>query len=236
MINGKRILAVIPARGGSKGIKDKNIIELEGKPLIAYTIEAAGESRYIDYVYVSTDSERIRDVSVRYGAKVPFMRSEELASDTSKTIDAIVYTLEKMEEMGEKFDVMILLQPTSPLRTVGDIDGAIEKFERCGCGSLVSVSEVNDPPVLMRTIRDDRHMEKLIDTSSTVRRQDMEKYYRVNGSIYINRVSEINIATSFNDNEVPYIVPKENAVDIDEYADLELAGYYIRRGKSQVSG
>ena len=198
---------------------------------MGYTIEAAKASKYIDYVYVSTDSDRIKDVALQCGAKVPFLRSEELASDTARTIDAIVYTLDKMEEIGENFDIMILLQPTSPLRTAEDINGALEKFAECGFKPLVSVSEVNDPPVLMRRIIDDTHMERLLDSTSTVRRQDMDKYYRVNGSIYINLVSEINTATSFNDNEVPYIVPKENAVDIDEYADLEVARYLMRNRK-----
>ena len=116
---------------------------------MGYTIEAAKASKYIDYVYVSTDSDRIKDVALQCGAKVPFLRSEELASDTARTIDAIVYTLDKMEEIGENFDIMILLQPTSPLRTAEDINGALEKFVECGFKSLVSVSEVNDPPVLM---------------------------------------------------------------------------------------
>lgn len=228
MIDDKRILAIIPARGGSKGIKNKNIVNLEGKPLIGYTIDAAKSSKYIDYIYVSTDSEKIAGVALKCGASVPFMRSEELASDTSKTIDAIVYTLNKMADINEAFDIVILLQPTSPLRTAEDIDGAIEKFSEYGYKSLVSISEVNNPPILMRKITSDGYMERLLDIDSTVRRQDMEKYYRVNGSIYINLVSEINSNTSFNDNEIPYIVSKENAVDIDDYADLEMTRYYLR--------
>lgn len=231
MINDKRVLAIIPARGGSKEIKDKNIIDVEGIPLIGYTIDAAKKSKYIDCVYVSTNSEKIADVAAKRGAYIPFMRPNELASDTSKTIDAIVYTLDSMKLIGEEYDVMVLLQPTSPLRTVEDIDGAIEKFAKCGYKSLVSVSEVNDPPVLMRRIIDDEHMERFINTTSTVRRQDMEKFYRVNGSIYINLIEEINVSTSLNDNEVPYIVSKVNAIDIDDYADLEVARYCLKTRK-----
>ena len=227
MINNKKVLALIPARGGSKGIKDKNIYPLYGKPLIAYSIECAKNSKYIDDVVVSTDSTKIADVAKKYGASIPFYRPAELASDTSKSIDAIVHAIRWMEGHNKKFDIFVLLQPTSPLRTVGDLDGALEKFIDNGEKSLVAVSLVSDNPILMRTINADGTMERLLDVKSTVRRQDMKTYYRVNGSIYINKVSEINENTSLNDNEIPYIVKPENAVDIDEKKDLVLAEWYL---------
>lgn len=230
MINNKKVLALIPARGGSKGIKDKNIYPLHGKPLIAYSIECAKNSKYIDNVVVSTDSTKIAEVAEKYGASAPFLRPAELASDTAKSIDAIIHAIRWLEEHGEKFDIFVLLQPTSPLRTAEDIDGALEKFVANGEKSLVAVSLVADNPILMRTINPDGTMEKMLDLQSTVRRQDMKNYYRVNGSIYINKISEINANTSLNDNVIPYIVKPENAVDIDEKKDLVLAEWYLGQG------
>lgn len=227
MINNKKVLAVIPARGGSKGIKNKNIYPLCGKPLIAYSIEAAKKSDYVDEVFVSTDSEKIANVAKEYGASVPFLRPAELASDTSKSIDAIIYTIETLKKNGIAFDILVLLQPTSPLRITDDIDGALYTFAKESFKSLVSVSEVNDNPILIRTIDDDGTLRRLLNTDSSIRRQDMKKYYRVNGSIYINLISEININTSFNDNELPYIIPQERAVDIDELKDLAIAEWYL---------
>ena len=229
MIEKKRVMALIPARGGSKGIKGKNIINLEGKPLIAYTIEAALNSKYIDEVYVSTDSEQIAEKSLMYGAKIPFMRPKYLASDTAKTVDAVCHFIKEMESLGEYFDILVLLQPTAPLRTSNDINKALECFCVNKYQSLVSVSEVNDNPILMRKIDQNGIMTKLLNENSTMRRQDMEKVYRVNGSIYINNVMEINSDTSFNDNIIPYIMPKEHSIDIDEYVDLEIARYYLHK-------
>lgn len=234
MYKEKRILALIPARGGSKGIKNKNIIEIEGKPLIAYTIESALQSVYIDAVIVSTDSDKIADISRQYGARVPFMRPETFAQDTSKTIDAVYYTLKKLEEQGDKYDAIVLLQATQPLRIVEDIDGAIEHFYNCGKKSLLSVSETEINPILMRTIDANGIMKKILDVSSTCRRQDMPKYYRVNGCIYINDVQDINLDTSFNDNEVPYIIPQERAVDIDEMSDVVMVEYYLNEREKNV--
>lgn len=227
MYNEKRIIAIIPARGGSKGIPRKNIINLCGKPLISYTIEAARKSKYIDYVMVSTDDEEIADVSKQYGAMIPFMRPAELASDTARTVDAILHCIKSLKELNECFSDLVLLQPTEPLRTVEDIDSAIEKYyENYPC-SLVSLSEVDDHPILIRTI-EGNELRPLLNVSSTCRRQDMPKYYRVNGCIYINAVESINENTSFNDNLVPFIMEKSHSVDIDELSDLALAEYYIR--------
>lgn len=229
MFENKRILAIIPARGGSKGIPHKNIIDLCGKPLINYTIEAALGSKYIDYVIVSTDDQEIAKVARYCGAEIPFMRPAEFADDTSKTIDAVLYTVSELENIGEKFDILVLLQPTEPLRTAGDIDGAIDRYFECGCHSLVSVSEVDDHPILIRSVEENQ-LKPLLNGSSTCRRQDMPIYYRVNGCIYINAISELNRKTSFNDNTVPYIMERSHSVDIDELSDLALARYYIENG------
>ena len=152
MIEGKRVLALIPARGGSKGIKDKNITPLCGKPLIAYSVLAAKNSRYIDDVVVTTDSERIAETAKAYGAEVPFLRPAELASDTAKTIDAVLHAVKWLEDHQKSYDLLVLLQPTQPLRRTEDIDGAIELCIQRDMQDVVSVKEVSEHPILMRTI------------------------------------------------------------------------------------
>ena len=141
MFKEHNILALIPARGGSKGIPRKNIKVLHGSPLIAYTIAAARNSRYIDDVVVTTDSDEIAKIARDYGASVPFMRPSELADDRSKTIDAVLHAVETLEDMGRTFDAVVLLQPTSPLRTSVDIDCSIETFYSHGSLGVASVSE-----------------------------------------------------------------------------------------------
>lgn len=231
MINNMRILAIVPARGGSKGIKDKNIKEIEGRPLIEYTIEAAKCCEYIDEIVVSTDSEKIAKVAKKAGAKVPFLRPDELASDTARTIDVVLFTIEQLKLIGQEYDIVVLLQPTSPLRDEDDICGAIEKYVSCNMKSLVSVSEVSESPILMRQIVDETHMEKLLNINSTIRRQDMAKYYMVNGSIYINKIEELNSDTSLNDNVIPYVMDRSHSVDIDDYVDIEVMKYYVNNRK-----
>lgn len=227
MYKDKRIVAIIPARGGSKGIKGKNIIDLAGKPLISYTIDASIKSEYIDRTVISTDSEEIAGVSEKYGAEVPFMRPAELASDHARTVDAIIHAIGELKNAGDAPDVIVLLQPTEPLRTAEDIDGAIETFFEKGMRGLVSVSPVNDSPILMRTISEDGELSSLFGGNSTCRRQDMPDYYRVNGCIYINSADEITKDLSFNDNPVGFVMEQSHSVDIDEMKDLAVAEYYI---------
>lgn len=227
LLNGKRVLALIPARGGSKGIKDKNIRDLCGKPLIAYTIDAALQCAYIDDVVVTTDSEQIAHTACEYGARVPFIRPLALAEDRSRTIDAVLHAVRELERQGERYEVLILLQPTSPLRSSRDIEASVELFREKNEESVVSVSLVQDPPVLIRELDDSGILHPVLKTGSTVRRQDMKEYYRVNGGIYINRINEITEDTSFNDNKYGYRMSREHSVDIDEEADLMLAEYLL---------
>lgn len=227
MYGSDKILALIPARGGSKGIKEKNIFNLNGKPLIAYSITASLASKYIDATVVSTDSLKIADVAKAYGAFVPFMRPAELASDRAKTIDVVLHAVKTLAVGWEKFDVLVLLQPTQPLRTADDIDSAIELFYQKGKRGLASISLVEDHPLLIRKIDADGRMQPLLNESSTCRRQDMERYYKINGCIYINSVSELSADTSFNDNQVPFVMEREHSVDIDEMKDIYMAEYYL---------
>ena len=235
MYQSNRILALIPARGGSKGIKDKNIKPLCGKPLIAYSVECALQSRYVDRVVVTTDSERIAHVAAEWGADVPFLRPAALAGDTAKTVDAVVHALTALQTNGEHYDAVVLLQPTQPLRSPIDVDGAIETFYDNHRQGVVSVCEVADHPLLIRTI-DEGRLHNLLSLSSTCRRQDMPPYYRVNGCVYINAVDQIDTNTGFNDNPIPYVMPRERSVDIDTQADFDLAEWRLAIRQKERGG
>ena len=229
MYKGNKIAALIPARGGSKGIKRKNVRLLAGKPLISYTIAAALDSKYIDRVIVSTEDEEIAQISKSFGAEVPHLRPKELAEDTTATIEVVLHEAGAFLSSGE-WDSLVLLQPTQPLRTWEDIDKAIAFYYEMGKKSLVSVSEAGDHPLFMRQINKDGRMKKLLNLPSTVRRQDMERIYRVNGAIYINQIKELTETTSFNDNELGFIMDRSHSVDIDELSDFALAEYYLSDG------
>ena len=216
MYKGKTFLAIVPARGGSKGIPYKNIALVNGKPLISYTLEAAKASKYIDMIYVSTEDEKIAHVVNEAGFEV-LKRPKELAGDTTKTIEVLVDIVKKLEK---DYDYLVLLQPTQPLREGWHIDEAIEKMIDNCYSSLVSISPVSKHPVLIRSVSDDNKVKQLLNMSSTVRRQDFEKYYIVNGAIYINNIKDINIDTSLNDNEFGYIMDEKYDLDIDEPLDL----------------
>lgn len=233
MIRGRKIIALIPARGGSKGIKDKNIVLLKGKPLIQYSIDAAKNSKYIDRIIVSTDSKKIAEVAKSLGAEVPFLRPVELASDNSKTIEVVLHAVHWLEDNQSSYDALVLLQPTQPLRTSGDIDDAIEKYLNNGENSLVSVCKVSDNPILIRTIDDSGLLVNLLDRNSTIRRQDMPEYYKVNGAIYINKIEDLKVETSFNDNTVPYIMREDHSVDIDDISDLDMAEWIMSKNQNR---
>lgn len=230
-----RILAIIPARAGSKGIKNKNIIDLKGKPLIAYSIEAAKESKYIDQIIVSTDGVEIAKVAQEWGVDVPFLRPDYLASDTAKTIDAMMHCIETLKNMGKEYDYVVLLQPTQPLRTSKHIDEAIELIIKSQEDSLVSVSKVKDHPILIRTLTEEGYTKNLLNTSSTQRRQDFPDFYKVNGAIYINKLNEnFNLETSLNDNKLAYVMEEKYDIDIDELLDLEVAELMLKKNLNML--
>lgn len=234
MYKGKRILGLIPARGGSKGIPSKNIIEIYGKPLIQYSIECAKGSKYLDRTIISTDDEKIKEVALKFGGDVPFMRPEELALDTSKTIDAVVHAINWLKEHGEEYDYLVLLQNTVPLRKSWHIDEAIEKLFESNEKSLVSVTEVDENPVLMRTINEDGTVHNLLHMNSTMRRQDFPKFYRVDGAIYIQKLDEeFGLNTSLNDGILAYKIEERYSVDIDTYLDIRKIEFYLEQELAQ---
>lgn len=223
MIDDLSVLALITARGGSKGIPRKNVKPLDGRPMIDYSIQAGLQSKYVDSVVVTTDDEEIASVSRACGASVPFMRPAELASDTSKSVDAVIHARDALQDMGLSYDVLVLLQPTSPLRTAADIDAALELFVEKGRMDLVAVVPVEETPIHMHTMDEDGVLHPIMDVNGTIRRQDMPSFYRVNGAIYINNAAELTLETSFNDNPLGFVMSREHSIDIDELEDFERA-------------
>lgn len=236
MYKDKKILAVIPARGGSKGIPSKNIFNVGGQPLIKYTIDCAKNSKYLDRAVISTDSLEIKRVAEEYGGDVPFMRPAELALDTSKTIDCIVHVVNSLKEMGEEYDYVMIIQNTVPLRKGWHVDESIEKIVDSNERSLVSVTEVEQHPILMRTLNEDGTLKNLLPMSSTMRRQDFPKFYKVDGAIAIQKIDEeFNLNTSINDGKLAYIMESKYSIDIDNYIDIKVIEYYLEKEREEES-
>lgn len=221
MINENSILAIIPARGGSKGILRKNIRELAGKPLIAWTIEEALKSRYIDRLILSSEDEEIISVAKRWGCEAPFTRPAELARDDTPGIKPVIHAL---GVLGGSYEYVVLLQPTSPLRISEDIDKCIELCVRKEAPACVSVSEVTQHPFWMYEI-DDNSLMKPYDQKVEVvnRRQELPEVFIINGAVYVSRVDSIIENQSFvTPSTIAYLMPKERSYDIDEEIDLRL--------------
>ena len=226
MIDGKAILAIILARGGSKRLPGKNILDLAGKPLIAWSIEAGLNSKYIDKVVVSSDSDQILNISKKYGTKI-VKRPSALASDTAASFDAIKHTIDIRDE---KFDFVILLQPTSPLRNNGHIDEALELLIKKNADAIISVTETDHSPLWADTLPKDRSMVNFLKNGVLNKRsQDLVKHYRINGAIYICKTEKLLEEKSFflKGNIYAYQMDRESSVDIDEKIDFQLANLII---------
>ena len=223
----KTFLAIIPARGGSKRLPRKNILDLCGKPLISWSIEAALKSKYISKVVVSSDDEEILNISSNFGADI-IKRPYELANDTATTFDAIKHTINNLE----KYDYIVLLQPTSPLRNEKHIDEAIELLEEKQADGIVSVCEMDHSPLWSNTLPEDGNMRGFLrEEILNKRSQDLEKYYRLNGAVYICKTDKLLENKSFflKDNIFAYIMDKKNSIDIDEEIDFEIAKVLINK-------
>ena len=224
------ILAIIPARKNSKGILGKNIIDFCGKPLIAWTILAAKNSKSIHRVVVSTDSEQIAEIALSYGAEVPFMRPAELAQDDSPGMSVILHALNWLLE-NESYcsDYTMALQPASPLRTSDDIDNTIDLLKAKQVSSVVSVSLVKQHPYLMKNVTDIGTMTNFYKiTEDAGNRQDLPPVYILNGAIYLARSNKLVQDKSWYDEQTQaYIMPESRSIDIDTPEDLFLAGYLM---------
>jgi len=225
------MIAIIPARGGSKGLPGKNVRPLNGKPLIAYAIEAALNSKHIDRVIISTDDEEIARIAVEYGAELPFMRPAELASDTAMAIDNYIYTIGRIEEEdGIMIDAFVVLQPTSPLRTAEDIDGAVELFERKKADSVISYTQEAHPVSWHKYLDEEGHLIDILNSTIDNRQKNRISYYP-NGAVYVFRTSMIRERKYSTDNSFAYIMPRTRSVDIDYIEDFEYAEYLLKQNK-----
>lgn len=221
-----RVLGLINARGGSKGIPRKNVRSLNGKPLIAYAIESGLGARLIDRVVVSTDDQEIAEVAMSFGADIPFMRPSELASDNALQIDAVRHAIEQLARAGETYDVVVILQPTCPLRNAVDVDGAISMMAESGADTVISVMEVTGQhPLTMYTRESDGRLFSLLESNRAgVLRQEFRPIWWRNGAIYAIRTSVVMTDRSlYGQRVVGYPMPAERSVNIDEPLDWIIA-------------
>jgi len=229
------VLGVIPARSGSKGVVNKNVRSLGGKPLILHTIEASRSSRLLSDFLVSTDAEAIAKVVRVDGAQVPFLRPAALSGDDVPSIDAVIHAVSWYEGHHHRtVDIVALLQPTSPLRTAEDIDVAIGLFTASGGESLVSCYDAgNTHPRIMYTLEGGRLQPLLRDGAAPLRRQEMAPVYVRNGAIYVaTRRLVMDSRKMYEDMPAAYIMPRERSINIDEPFDLELAECLLRGRKA----
>jgi len=225
----KKILAIIPARGGSKGLPRKNIIELAGKPLIAWTIEASLNSKYITKTVVSSDDDEILNISKQYKADT-IKRPDELALDTTTSEPVIRHVLEKLQQENKEFDYLVLLQPTSPLRDVKNIDNAFGMLFKSDATALISVCEIDNKILKAFKQNEDGFIEGISNNKYPfMRRQDLPKTYMSNGAIYIIKVEEfMKNSGFFTDKTISFEMNEIKSLDIDTLEDLEKVKGYIR--------
>ncbi len=241
MISGKSVVAVITARAGSKGLPGKNIMPLAGKPLLAWPVEAALGSQFVDSVVVSTDSEAYAALARDCGATVPYLRPESLAQDTASSIDVVLHMLAQLQQQGQSFDYVVLLEPTSPLTESSDIDAALTQLlaqRQQGMQAIVGVAqEESAHPEFLVTLGDNEqlipftHAEAPLTStqetsqaysSSGKRRQDLSKVYKFEGSLYVSCVPALKQKRGFyHDATLGYVVPKWKAFEIDDLIDFK---------------
>ena len=224
-----KTIAIIPARGGSKGIKKKNITELCRKPLISYTILEAIKSKKLNEVFISTDDNEIAEVSKKFGGKL-LWRPRELAQDDTPTFDVVFYILKQLEDKYDKSTIIVLLQPTSPLRTAKDIDNAISLYNNNDCDSVISVCKAKQPPQWSLKIQKGSLLPLFNEKFFSKRRQDLEFAYLPNGAIYIASSETLSkYRTFYCKKTIPYMMPPERSIDIDDKMDLILAEFFIKQ-------
>ncbi|MHC9543652.1 MAG: acylneuraminate cytidylyltransferase family protein [Vulcanimicrobiota bacterium] len=223
MYKNYKIIALIPARGGSKGLPGKNIKPLLGKPLIAWSVQQAKSAKYIDRIIVSTDNEQIADISKQYGAEIPFMRPKIIAEDSTPMIDVIFQAISFLENQNDKYQLLLLLEPTSPLRKKGDLDNAvanlIENFDNAD--SLVSLGEIHlEHPYIAKTV-DDKYVKPFMNEKTTTQRQQLPKIYFPYGVAYLSKVETLLKEKSFYQKRtIPYFIERWQGYEIDDIYDF----------------
>ena len=228
-VNQRPVIGLIPARGGSKGIERKNIKNILNKPLLVHTVEAALESQYVDFTYLSSDDDEILSCAEAIGAK-PILRPSEFATDSASAVDVVLHFFKEIpKQLIEQDPYIIYLQPTSPLRTSLHIDLAFEKMETLAAHSLISVMEMTKSPYKSFSINVDGRMQSIFNEKfSNARRQDLPKTYLPNGAIYIFRKSDFLNNEGFPSNgSVPFLMSQADSIDIDTEEDIRYLEYII---------
>ena len=226
MIDGQRVLAIVPARRGSKGLPLKNIRPLQGKPLLAWPVEAARASRHVDRVVISTDDAEFAALAVAAGAEAPFLRPAELANDTAPSIDFILHALDTLEAAGDRYDYLVLLEPTSPLTEAEDIDAALETLaaQRAAADAIVGVTAlVSTHPAFAVRLDASGLMQPYAAPSfgHLPRRQDTEPLYSLDGSLYVSSVEAIRRERSFcHARTLPHVTPRWKSFEVDDFVDF----------------
>lgn len=239
MYKQRTILGIIPARGGSRGLARKNIREMAGKPLIAWTIEKAASSKYLDRVIVSTDNVEISRIAKRFGAEVPFIRPDELAEDKTPMLDVIIHAVEYLRKNNRRYDYIALLEPTSPLRKENDIDRAIIQlidYEK-EADSLISVGEVHlEHPSIMKEIKEGyvKAYEKV--TKNITRRQDLNRVYFPYGVIYLAKTDKlIEYGTFYQERTVPFCIERWQNYEVDDIYDFMCIEAVIKHELEEIA-
>lgn len=233
MIEKKRVLAVVPARGGSKGIPRKNIRNIAGKPLIAWTIEEAKKSAYIDRLILSSEDSEIIEVARTLGCEVPFIRPKHLAEDSTSGMDPVLHAINELPG----YDFVLLLQPTSPFRTVKDIDFFLEKLIESGAPASVSVTIADKSPYWMYTLKDNEHLEPLLKQEQPYeRRQDLPDVFVLNGAIYGAQINWLMRSKSFlDDKTTAFVMASERSYDIDTEEDFLFCEVMLNKKNDKLS-
>lgn len=230
MFKGRKIIGIIPARGGSKRLPKKNILGFCGKPMIAWTIIEAKKSRYLDDVVVSTNDKVISEISKRYGASVPFARPKRLASDKANTADVLIHAINRLHAEGRSYDIVVLLQPTSPLRKTVDIDEAIELLFKKRASAIVSVCRAEQHPFWMGELKKNGSMNGFFTHKEHDKRsQDLPAFYRLNGAVYViySKILKRNMSF-YGDRTFAYVMPEDRSADIDNDLDLRYAEFLAK--------
>ena len=227
MYKNKKIIAIIPARSESKGLPDKNIKELDGKPLMAYTIQAAIESKIFDYIIVSTDSPKYAEIAKQFGASVPFLRSKELSDDTASSWGACEEVLNKLDE---EFDIVVLLQPTSPLRTAQNIVESMDLFMEKDADIVVGVAKTPHPIQWCNILPENHSLYNFVkEKDRNKRRQELEQSYTINGAVYIIKPHLIDANFDmFCEKSYAYIMDENKSIDVDSKKDFIIAQALLR--------
>jgi CMP-N,N'-diacetyllegionaminic acid synthase len=229
MIRGLKVLAVIPARGGSKGLPDKNILQFNGKPLIVWTIIESKKSKYIDRVVLSSEDDHIIKISKENNLDVPFIRPQSLSHDNISGLDVVLHTIEEING----FDIIVVLQPTSPLRSVNDIDNTIKRLIDEKANACITLKESGKSPYWMFELDSKDKLIPVIKTNELITiRQELPKTFEVNGAVYVARTNWfVKNKLFINDETIAYVMPPERSIDIDTLYDFNFAEFLHKKLK-----